>query len=693
MRKNLRRGMALLLAVLFFVPLHGFSVVSSASDEAQIFEGHRYQVFDESMTWTEAKAYCEELGGHLATVTSQEENDFIAGLIADGTKNLYWLGGYKESGQEDVWRWVTGEAWNYANWDVGEPNDLGGGESYVEMIRIADSSARTPEKWNDIKNNSSNGFYAVKNKGLVCEWEPTEIIPDGYDFDEDRWSFENINESIASEYYTGMYGKQKGSELYKACEDGSPHGHCFGMALTTAATLWNCPYVTDYLSWMMLPYQNLVDVNKGTINLDLNMTAKDYIKYSYIYQCSSGALSQRNSASHNGIQNVYNAVLQNANSTNGTGTIIDIWRGVSPYSSKHANHTVYAIGIDGNDILVNDSNTPGTVQRITVNDNSWEYSAGGWRWSDSVGSSINYVSDIDIIMPYMFLTYSVSVNTRSVSPMAATTIFDTTYTEEEELNGTTPFYAENIEIVDADKLLVVSNTEAFDFAQDEQMLSIESIEDAADPSKELYWLSDETVLTAENTSASAAQLKLVDNDLKIEAMVPVDSSADIVMNGEESSGIDFDTTVGQELSFAFVELDEEDEFITTTVTGTTAAETVTAEETDTGLVVTGLNDMTVTLETADGSAETAAQVTDGATVQITVDEENTTVSTDWTCSHPDANHDGICDNCGEDFTASCSHFCHSDNKFVQFIWKILNFFYRLFGIEDMRICSCGKYHW
>lgn len=699
MRRKFYRGMALLLVVLFLVPLQGFSVVSSASDEAQVFEGHRYQVFDESMTWTEAKAYCESLGGYLATITSEEENTFITDILKNGERNVYWIGGYKD---DNIWHWVTGEEFNYTHWARCQPdnNTASGGEDKLQIYRNSNPvvSGNGLGAWNDLNDSGTCGnqsFFGLKNHGFICEWGSIEIIPDGYDFDEDRWSFENINESIVSEYYTGMYGKQKGSELYKAKEDGSAHGHCFGMATTTAATLWNCPYVTEYLSWMMLPYQNLIDVNKGTINLDLNMTAKDYIKYAHIYQLSSGVSSQRGSASHNGSQNVYSAVLQNANSTNGTGTIIDIFGGVSPYSNEHGGHTIYAIGIDGNDILVNDSNTPGTVQRITVNGNSWEYSAGGWRWSDSVGSSINYVDDVDVLMPYMYLTYAVTDYARSVSPMAATTIFNSTYTytEEEELNGSTPFYAENIEIVDADKLLVVSNTEAFDFAQDEQMLSIESIEDAADPSKELYWLSDETVLTAENTSNTAAQLKLVDNDLKIEATVPVDSSADIVMNGEESSGIDFDTTVGQELSFAFVELDEEDEFITTTITGTAASETVTAEETDTGLVVTGLNDMTVTLETADGSAETAAQVKDGATVQITVDEENTTVATDWTCSHPDANHDGICDNCSEDFTASCNHFCHSENKFVQFIWKILNFFYRLFGIEDMRICSCGKYHW
>ena len=38
---------------------------------------HRYQVFDTSMRWTEAEEYCESLGGHLVTITSEEEQKFI----------------------------------------------------------------------------------------------------------------------------------------------------------------------------------------------------------------------------------------------------------------------------------------------------------------------------------------------------------------------------------------------------------------------------------------------------------------------------------------------------------------------------------------------------------------------------------------------------------------------------------------
>ena len=43
--------------------------------------GHYYQRIDKKVTWHEAKSYCEKLGGHLATVSSENENLFITILL------------------------------------------------------------------------------------------------------------------------------------------------------------------------------------------------------------------------------------------------------------------------------------------------------------------------------------------------------------------------------------------------------------------------------------------------------------------------------------------------------------------------------------------------------------------------------------------------------------------------------------
>lgn len=63
------------------------------------------------------------------------------------------------------------------------------------------------------------------------------------------------------------------------------------------------------------------------------------------------------------------------------------------------------------------------------------------------------------------------------------------------------------------------------------------------------------------------------------------------------------------------------------------------------------------------------------------------------CQHTDTNHDGICDICHHDFTADCSHICHSENSVWQLIWKILSIIFKLFGFEEYRYCECGMAHW
>ena len=56
-------------------------------------------------------------GYHLATITSQAENDFVVSLLTE--PGSFWLGGFQppdETDPEANWSWVTGEIWDYTNW-------------------------------------------------------------------------------------------------------------------------------------------------------------------------------------------------------------------------------------------------------------------------------------------------------------------------------------------------------------------------------------------------------------------------------------------------------------------------------------------------------------------------------------------------------------------------------------------------
>jgi len=94
----------------------------------------RYEVIVENLSWEAAKARCEELGGHLATVSSSRELNQIIALVVESGAEYIWLGSYR--GDDGMWHNVTGEAMTFATWDNNEPSvkDIDGTpEDYLMM--------------------------------------------------------------------------------------------------------------------------------------------------------------------------------------------------------------------------------------------------------------------------------------------------------------------------------------------------------------------------------------------------------------------------------------------------------------------------------------------------------------------------------------------------------------------------------
>jgi formylglycine-generating enzyme required for sulfatase activity len=129
------------------------------------------------MSWTEAKAFCENLGGHLATITSEEEQVFIENLLArEGSKNCYWLGGY--CGDDLIFQWVTGENFSYTKWSPGQPDNSSyhGGQDKIDIWRVDDPNNGSVRAnfWDDTHDNVvSNPRYGDfdKQRGFICEYE------------------------------------------------------------------------------------------------------------------------------------------------------------------------------------------------------------------------------------------------------------------------------------------------------------------------------------------------------------------------------------------------------------------------------------------------------------------------------------------------------------------------------------------
>ena len=143
------------------------------------WNGHKYQFFELSMTWDEAEAYCRSCGGHLATVTSAEEQAVIEELIASGTKNHYWLGGQLANRELT---WITGEAVEYTHWATGQPDNYFGDEDSLIISREPVGSIVKPYEWHDINrsgksDNSFRDLFGTENIGFICEWEGQAETP------------------------------------------------------------------------------------------------------------------------------------------------------------------------------------------------------------------------------------------------------------------------------------------------------------------------------------------------------------------------------------------------------------------------------------------------------------------------------------------------------------------------------------
>jgi hypothetical protein len=137
------------------------------------FKGHYYKVFNDGMTCKDAEKTCEDMGGHLVTITSIFEQEMVKNLIVtNGTKGFYWMGGVMVS--KNKFKWITGENFSYSNWAYGDPDDDDGN---IENAVAVCHQPNLEGLWFDISEfGNNNGFYVISNSGFICEWESYEDI-------------------------------------------------------------------------------------------------------------------------------------------------------------------------------------------------------------------------------------------------------------------------------------------------------------------------------------------------------------------------------------------------------------------------------------------------------------------------------------------------------------------------------------
>ncbi len=167
----------LILFLCFFLFL-GAATTVNAAPLYFADNGHYYEyIHDQSIHWNDALTAASGLShlgnqGYLATITSQEENDFLYALVqpyltpAHPFYDNAWIGGSDE-GDEGNWTWRTGPeaglSFNYENWGLNEPN----GSTRENYTRFSWSNG----SWNDILPDDpwGNGYLVEYNSAPIPE--------------------------------------------------------------------------------------------------------------------------------------------------------------------------------------------------------------------------------------------------------------------------------------------------------------------------------------------------------------------------------------------------------------------------------------------------------------------------------------------------------------------------------------------
>lgn len=137
------------------------SATMTIPSKAKEFEGHMYYVYTgTSVTADDAENKCDAAGGHLVSITSAEEQDFVLGLLNDSGQSKAWIGATYYS--DGTTKWTTGESISYV--------PSGSKKPYSYHYRT--TMKATTGQWVPESTVSTQKYMAY-----ICEWDTsTETV-------------------------------------------------------------------------------------------------------------------------------------------------------------------------------------------------------------------------------------------------------------------------------------------------------------------------------------------------------------------------------------------------------------------------------------------------------------------------------------------------------------------------------------
>ncbi|XP_018429430.1 PREDICTED: brevican core protein [Nanorana parkeri] len=137
--------------------------VEKCPDEWDSFQGFCYRHFYDRKSWEEAETHCRDFGGHLVSVVTPEEQDFVNNQYKD-----YQWTGLNDRTIEGDFQWSDGNTVLFENWNQGQPDSyfLSGEDCVV-------TGFHDDGQWSDVPCNYHLPYTC--KMGLVTCGPPPEV--------------------------------------------------------------------------------------------------------------------------------------------------------------------------------------------------------------------------------------------------------------------------------------------------------------------------------------------------------------------------------------------------------------------------------------------------------------------------------------------------------------------------------------
>ena len=103
--------------------------ISIISDPRNENQDGTYTLYVEDVSWTAAQEKCASMGGHLVTISNQEELDKVIAMAEEQGIEKLWIGCHRENGQLI---WENYETIDFYKWGKGEPSEYDSGDNVAE---------------------------------------------------------------------------------------------------------------------------------------------------------------------------------------------------------------------------------------------------------------------------------------------------------------------------------------------------------------------------------------------------------------------------------------------------------------------------------------------------------------------------------------------------------------------------------